>query len=360
MQENNKGGVSMFIFLFPILSILIQISFIGFIISLAINNRNKKTTNYDSYAVFAKKFAYFFIGFTLISTLSSVLFGTLPFRLVEVLLYCLLTAGGIAITAQFYKSLSDRLPSIISNIFFFITVVSLIGATIGFINGSGSFDFFNWVTHIISSSGIIFGLALVAYIMSSLISNDKMKYFKRNTKVKPSIIQHYNEKGLSNDEIKYFREQMSQLRDQIHSLDKELNTTAKLRAIDIRHNTINISKQFFQDLVKEPRRLSDAGNFIYRILPSLNDLSMKYNEVNKHIAKSKQSYVILEKSAQTIDELASRLTEEYVNFHENTFNDLEDEVNLAQRNLNKQSDWDSLHSLDDILNDFKLHDDNNN
>lgn len=347
----------MFIFLFPVLSILIQISFVGLIISLIINTRHNKSIDFESYTEFAKKFAYFFIGFTLISIVASLIFGSLPFRLIEVLLYFLLTAVAIAFAAQFYKRLSDNLPNLITVILFFVTIVSLIVATISYINQSGPLDFFGWIRHIISSSGIIFGIAFVVYIFSAIFPTHNKTISVKDKKAKPSIIQHYQESGLGQEDIKYFRSQMADLRDQIRSLEDEMNQTAKLRAIDVRHNTINISKQFFQDLVKEPQRLSEAGNVIYRILPSLNDLSMKYNEVNSHIAKSKQTYVILEKSAQTIDELAQRLTEEYLNFHEETFNDLEDEVKLAKRNLNKQSDWDSLHSIDDILNDFKNNND---
>ena len=74
--------------------------------------------------------------------------------------------------------------------------------------------------------------------------------------------------------------------------------------------------------------------------------------MSEHIAKNKQTYLILEKSAQTIEELAERLTEDYISFHKATYQDLDDEINLANRTLNRQQTNDPSKSVDEILEDW--------
>lgn len=345
----------MFMLAFPLLSIILQILVVLAIISMIVESRNKNGIDFDKYIEYTKKFAHAFFVIAIISIIASIFFGVLPLRLLDILLYFLLTSVAIALAAQVFKQLSDRLPNVVLMILFVLTIISLISVTIHFVNTPGEMAFTGWLVHIVSSASIILAVAIFAYLISWAFPDNWRKGRKtsaRRKKAPPTLMQHYYDSGLNDAEIKYFREQMDEMRQNIYSLEEQMNQTAKLRAVDVRHNTINISKELFQDLVSDPKRISEASKVMYRILPSLNDLSKKYNEVNDHIAKNKQTYIILEKSAKTIEELAIALTDEYLVFHKATFNDLEDEVNLAKRNLNKNSDWDSLHSIDEILEDF--------
>ena len=155
-------------------------------------------------------------------------------------------------------------------------------------------------------------------------------------KRRPDVYQHYLGLGLSDSEIDYFREQMRPARDRILAIEANLPQTAKLRTIEERHNTIEICQRFFQNIVHEPRRITEATTFLYQLLPSLEDLSDKYNEINQHVAKSKQTYLILERCAATIDQVCQQITEEYLAFHQANFDDLEDEINLAHKYLDKE------------------------
>src|SRR5699024_11354277 len=135
----------------------------------------------------------------------------------------------------------------------------------------------------------LFGFGVMTFIIDKIFVKHP-KSFTKNTFYRTKAtdkIQHYQEAGLSNEEISYFREQLAQTREHIISMETRMNATAKLRAIDVRHNTIEISKQFSQDIIKEPKRFSEAGDVIYRILPSLDHLSEQYNDVSEHIAKNK-------------------------------------------------------------------------
>lgn len=178
-------------------------------------------------------------------------------------------------------------------------------------------------------------------ILSVFLSKNSKKTNLHSKKTKSKIL-HYRQSGLNDEEIKNFRQEMEILRDYIYTIDEEMNKAAKLRAIDLKYNTVNIAKQFFADIVKEPERLPEVANLLYRTAPSLADISRKYNEVNQHLAKTKQTYLILEKSAQTVEALAGQLENEYIQFHQATYHNLDDEIRFAQKNIDPQDTWDQF------------------
>lgn len=279
-----------------------------------------------------------------------------PSSIVGVLLIMLITFVCILFLNQVYGQLTNHSPHVLHTIVYIFSLLSIAGTGLGFIMDSVDIVYFfeDILGLVIADGFIVVGFVLCMFILNKILGTTKNHNSQKfHAKVSKDKIQHYREAGLNDEEISYLRDQLAQLRENIHSLETQMNATAKLRAIDVRHNTIEISKQFFQDIVKEPKRFGEAGDVIYRIIPSLVDLTEKYNEINDHIAKTKQTYIILEKSAQTIDELAKRLTDEYIDFHKATYQDLDDEINLANRNLNKTQKWEeSNDSVDDILNEW--------
>ncbi|WP_019723543.1 5-bromo-4-chloroindolyl phosphate hydrolysis family protein, partial [Enterococcus mundtii] len=101
---------------------------------------------------------------------------------------------------------------------------------------------------------------------------------------------HYSENGMTPSEISFFRETMNQTKNEIEQLEKNMYETAKLKAIDLRHEPVKAAKGLFKELVKEPTRLHDASQFLYTHLPNLVDLTNKYIEINEHEIKNKQTY----------------------------------------------------------------------
>lgn len=163
--------------------------------------------------------------------------------------------------------------------------------------------------------------------------------------------QYYRERGLNDQEIIYFREQMALAKNRIETIEREMGKVAKLRLIETRHNTVDVSKEFFRDIVSEPERMAQAGLFLNKLLPSLEDLSLKYNEIAQHVAKTKQTYLILEKSAATIDKVCESISDQYITFHQAVYNDLDDEIKLANKYVPVQeTDLASGDLVDDLIN----------
>ncbi|SFK24196.1 5-bromo-4-chloroindolyl phosphate hydrolysis protein [Marinilactibacillus piezotolerans] len=147
----------------------------------------------------------------------------------------------------------------------------------------------------------------------------------------------YESKGLGKEDIQYFRQTMQNAKIQIKKIETNLHATGKLKAIENRNNTIHLTKSLFREIIKEPNRLHEVDQFLYVHLPSLADLSEKYVEIDNHQAKSKATYDMLDRSSQTLDKMCQQIAEDYVEFKSDDIEDMEVEVELAKRSLDKDN-----------------------
>ncbi|WP_195514576.1 5-bromo-4-chloroindolyl phosphate hydrolysis family protein [Enterococcus sp. 1001283B150225_161107_E12] len=168
--------------------------------------------------------------------------------------------------------------------------------------------------------------------------------FRKKTKDKTALpnlsdklATHYSENGMTPSEISFFRETMNQTKNEIEQLEKNMYETAKLKAIDLRHEPVKAAKGLFKELVKEPTRLHDASQFLYTHLPNLVDLTNKYIEINEHEIKNKQTYQKLEESTQIIDQLASLVAKDYQDFVSEDLEDIDVEISVAKQSLKRDN-----------------------
>lgn len=192
---------------------------------------------------------------------------------------------------------------------------------------------------------------LISFLLSIgigvLLLNVLTKNSRGNTKEKlPRLTKEkeefYSSKGLSKEDIDYFRRTMFQAQQQIITIEQNMQRSGKLRAIEHRNNTVSLAKELFKNITQEPNRLHDVDKFLYVHLPSLADLSEKYVEIEGHKAKSKTTYDILEKSANTIDKMCELIAEDYVKFKADDIQDMSVEVELAKRTFNKDKSDDQI------------------
>lgn len=154
--------------------------------------------------------------------------------------------------------------------------------------------------------------------------------------------QHYHKLGLSDSEIELFRDTMNQAKIQIDQLQKNVMANSKLKALDLRRDYLKVSKALFKEIVKSPTRLPDANLFLYTHLPNLVDLTNKYVEINNHEIKDKEAYERLEEGIQVIDQLTELIIRDYQDFVADDFEDMDIEINMAKKHIEKNSDHQTL------------------
>lgn len=154
----------------------------------------------------------------------------------------------------------------------------------------------------------------------------------------------YLAKGMTPREIDIFRETLNQTKQQIDQLQKNIQHNARLKAIDLRHDTLRAAKALFKELVKEPTRLHEASHFLYTHLPNLVDLTDKYIEINNHEVKSRETYDKMEESTQIIDQLAALITSDYQRFVADDLDDLDIELSIAKQSLKRDNNYSQTES----------------
>lgn len=149
--------------------------------------------------------------------------------------------------------------------------------------------------------------------------------------------EHYLKSGMNQSEIEFFRDTMNSAKQQIETLQGNINKSAKLKAIDLRHDTLRASKALFKELVKDPQKLHNANHFLYTHLPNMVDLTNKFIEINEHEIKNKETYEKIEESSQIIDQMASLIAHDYSNFVADDLDDLDVELSIAKQSLKRDN-----------------------
>lgn len=149
------------------------------------------------------------------------------------------------------------------------------------------------------------------------------------------MLAHYQAAGLSDTEIDVFRKTMARTKLEILELETVMQSVPKLRAINLNHDTLNLAKALFAALVKEPQRLQEAGDFIYKHLPNSLQIAKKYREINHHEMKTSDTYAVLDRSVEMLASLSEQIKADYLDFVQDDVSDLAstlDEINNPRHN----------------------------
>ncbi|MFK4566058.1 5-bromo-4-chloroindolyl phosphate hydrolysis family protein [Enterococcus sp. UD-01] len=184
-------------------------------------------------------------------------------------------------------------------------------------------------------AAVFFAVLLVVLFFTGSKRTTKEEQLPVLTKTKE---EHYTQLGMSEQEITFFRDTMNTAKKQIVQLQKNMNASTKLRAIDLRNDTLRVSKAMFKELVKEPKKLHLANHFLYTHLPNLVDLTGKYLEINDHEIKNKQTYEKLEESSQVIDQVSKLIKKDYEQFVADDLEDLDVEISVAKNSLKRDNE----------------------
>ncbi|GAF39028.1 hypothetical protein FC83_GL002510 [Agrilactobacillus composti DSM 18527 = JCM 14202] len=149
-------------------------------------------------------------------------------------------------------------------------------------------------------------------------------------KLNHKLLDHYQKAGLSDSDIVFFRKTMASAEQQIRKLNHNIETTPKLKAIDLNLDMVKVSKSMFAAIVKEPQRLSEASDFLYRHLPTLVNLTDRYIEISHHEVKTTDTWEVLAKSLEVIKNLGTQIREDYATFVADDLDEMHQEMSAAQ------------------------------
>ncbi|MCQ9210094.1 5-bromo-4-chloroindolyl phosphate hydrolysis family protein [Granulicatella seriolae] len=148
-------------------------------------------------------------------------------------------------------------------------------------------------------------------------------------------IEFYSQQGLTQEETFFFRTQLYKAKQHIDHIEVNIKKSTKLEAIEQRYGLLSLVKTYFKDISKEPLRLSQVDGFLYTYLPSLDELTAKYLEINNHATKTQLTYQTLDRTVQTIESICVKIEEDYLQFQKNDFTDANIEMEHVERKMNQ-------------------------
>ncbi|MGX7092432.1 5-bromo-4-chloroindolyl phosphate hydrolysis family protein [Hutsoniella sourekii] len=218
---------------------------------------------------------------------------------------------------------------------FYQVFLSILSPTISNDLASQGKDLFD-ILLVILISGLMTLLPLAVYhFYVRFIDSNKRSPSNINKKKNKKMFEHYQKQGLSQDEIILFRQEMAQAKDTISTIEASFAQTAKIKMIINKYQVIEVCQNYFQQIVQKPKKITQANHFLYDYLPSIADLISKYNEISLHVAKDKQTYQILERTALTIEELSKKICDDYIQFHQDLYDDTQSEIDFINQQLHK-------------------------
>lgn len=180
---------------------------------------------------------------------------------------------------------------------------------------------------------VLIGL-LIALVISYFANRTQKSTEKTPPQASRKIKEHYESEGLTEEDITFFRTTMAQAKDDILQLEKNIQASPKLKAIDLRNHTLKASKGIFKQLVEDPQKLHLADHFLYTHLPNLVELTGKFLDIQKHPIKDKDTYEALAQTTQIIEQMTQLILKDYQVLVEEDLEDLDLEINIAKNNLN--------------------------
>ena len=195
----------------------------------------------------------------------------------------------------------------------------------------------DWDNYLWAGIGLLFA---GTYMFVSYRRFFRTRQPKIQQKISDNMLAHYQAVGMSNEEINFFRETMQLAEGQVKEVATNLQALPKLRAIDLNHDTVKTTQALFKAIVKEPQKLHNASDFLYRHLPSLTELSRKFIEISQHDVKTADTYAVLDKSAEAIAALSQQIQTDYTEFVADDLADLDTEVSVANQQLTKEQNDD--------------------
>ncbi|MEG0284588.1 MULTISPECIES: 5-bromo-4-chloroindolyl phosphate hydrolysis family protein [Vagococcus] len=191
--------------------------------------------------------------------------------------------------------------------------------------------------HLVLSATLFFSIfyAVLLLIKSLTKKDNDSNKMPELTKEKEA---HYTEFGMSDKEIAFFRETMAEAKSQITVLEKNMQQVAKLKAINLRYDTLKASRAMFKEIVKEPNKLHRSDRFLYNHLPNLVELTSKYIEINDHELKTKDTFDALNQCAAAIEEVSQLIVKDYSEFVQDDLDDLDVELSIAKQNIDREKE----------------------
>ncbi|MGY0835979.1 5-bromo-4-chloroindolyl phosphate hydrolysis family protein [Aerococcus urinaeequi] len=126
--------------------------------------------------------------------------------------------------------------------------------------------------------------------------------------------QIYDSANLTDQEIQFFRSEMAESLAHIETILNFENYNTHLDMVFKRYDMSILLKSYFQAITLAPYRLSQASDFLYQILPNLENVLKQYTNINQEMHRSPKKIQALTNLREEIANLAEQAQESFEHF----------------------------------------------
>lgn len=162
-------------------------------------------------------------------------------------------------------------------------------------------------------------ISLISIVVIRVTDYISMKSAKTDyTSASADKMAYYQKAGLSNRDIQFFRHEMAEALTKIEAIIEHMDLTNASQMLFERLQTKKILQSYFQQIVKYPQEISEAAEFLYRILPELQKQLSQYEALTQQAGKTSDDYLQLQAAREQLEALAIEVKENYHQFVDHT------------------------------------------
>ncbi|MCA1053950.1 5-bromo-4-chloroindolyl phosphate hydrolysis family protein [Rossellomorea aquimaris] len=147
-----------------------------------------------------------------------------------------------------------------------------------------------------------------------------------------------NKKGLNRKEYRYISKNLKEAREKVKRLQKQQLKVRSLGAFKQILEINRLSRRIFQLVNKDPKRYYRAESFFYYHLDSVVELTEKYTFLAAQPGKSKETFLSLQQTRSTLDELIDTLEKDLQLVLADDMDHLNMELTFAHKHLSHHKD----------------------
>ncbi|MFC7783795.1 5-bromo-4-chloroindolyl phosphate hydrolysis family protein [Rossellomorea sp. GCM10028870] len=147
-----------------------------------------------------------------------------------------------------------------------------------------------------------------------------------------------NKNGLSSQEFRYINKNLKEAKEKVNRLQKQQLKVRSLGAFKQILELNRLSRRIYQLVKKEPKRFFSAESFFFYHLDSVVEITEKYTFLAAQPGKNKETFLSLQQTRTTLDDLTGSLEKDLQNVLANDMDTLKFELNFANQHLSNKKE----------------------
>lgn len=145
------------------------------------------------------------------------------------------------------------------------------------------------------------------------------------------IVSGKQEPSLSPRDLDIFTNEMNELNDFLKSINKAIESSEDIKSVLLKKDRLLAIQSWKHSIEKEPERLIEVNDFIYKQVPKLSELINLYSEISQRDLICEESIIVLKEALDAITIVADDIKESYFEYNKRELIRLKSSIKQVKR-----------------------------